>query len=47
MELWVEFDWPIGLFGLFALQDYLETLLYCSVELGTRDSLKLRIRTKV
>jgi hypothetical protein len=47
VDLLVEFDRPIGLFGLFALQDHLETLLHCSVDLGTRDSLKPRVRTKV
>ena len=47
VDLLVEFDRPIGLFGLFALQDHLEALLHCSVDLGTRDSLKPRIRTKV
>jgi hypothetical protein len=47
VDLLVEFDRPIGLFGLFALQDHLETLLHCSVDLGTRDSLKPRMRTTV
>ncbi len=47
VDLLVEFDRPVGLFGLFALQDYLETLLGCSVDLGTPDSLKPRLRSSV
>src|SRR5512146_2719455 len=40
VDLLVEFNRPVGYFGLFALQDYLEKLLGCSVDLGTPDSLK-------
>jgi uncharacterized protein len=47
VDLLVEFNRPVGLFGLFALQDYLERLLGCPVDLGTRDSLKPRIRARV
>ena len=47
VDVLVEFDRPVGLFGLFALQDYLEALLGCPVDLGTPDSLKPRLRTKV
>jgi len=47
VDLLVEFDRPIGLFGLFELQDRLEQLLGCSVDLGTPDSLKPRIRSAV
>jgi len=47
VDLLVEFDRPVGLFGLFALQDYLETLLGCPVDLGTPDSLKPRLRASV
>ena len=47
VDLLVEFDRPVGLFGLFALQDYLETLLGCPVDLGTPDSLKPRLRSSV
>lgn len=47
VDLLVEFDRPVGLFGLFALQDRLEELLGCSVDLGTPDSLKPRIRARV
>jgi uncharacterized protein len=47
VDLLVEFERPVGLFGLFALQDHLEQLLGCSVDLGTPDSLKPRIRSHV
>lgn len=47
VDLLVEFNRPIGYFGLFALQDYLENLLGCSVDLGTPDSLKPYIRERV
>jgi hypothetical protein len=47
VDVLVEFDRSVGLFGLFALQDYLEALLGCPVDLGTPDSLKPRLRTKV
>ena len=43
----VEFNRPVGYFGLFALQDYLEKLLGCSVDLGTPDSLKPYIKERV
>ena len=47
VDLLVEFDRPVGYFGLFALQDHLESLLGCKVDLGTPDSLKPRIRARV
>jgi uncharacterized protein len=47
VDLLVEFDRPVGLFGLIALQQRLEELLGCSVDLGTPDSLKSRIRVQV
>ncbi len=47
VDLLVEFARPVGLFGLFALQDYLARLLGCAVDVGTSDSLKPRIRTRV
>ena len=47
VDLLVEFDRSVGYFGLFALQDYLELLLGCKVDLGTPDSLKPRIRARV
>nr|HNH79152.1 nucleotidyltransferase family protein [Anaerolineales bacterium] len=33
VDLLVEFNRPVGYFGLFALQDYLEKLLGCPVDL--------------
>lgn len=47
VDLLVEFNRPVGYFGLFALQDYLERLLGCPVDLGTPDSLKPYIRERV
>lgn len=47
VDLLVEFSRPVGYFGLFALQDYLEKLLGCSVDLGTLNSLKPNIREQV
>ncbi len=47
VDLLVEFNRPVGYFGLFALQDYLEKLLGCPVDLGTPDSLKPYIKEQV
>ena len=47
VDLLVEFNRPVGYFGLFALQDYLEKLLGCSVDLGTPQSLKPYIKERV
>jgi len=47
VDLLVEFSRPVGYFGLFALQDYLENLLGCPVDLGTPTSLKPAIRKQV
>ena len=47
VDLLVEFDRPVGLFGLFALQDHLAQLLGCAVDVGTPDSLKPRLRAHV
>jgi predicted nucleotidyltransferase len=44
VDLLVEFNRPVGYFGLFALQDYLEKLLDCPVDLGTPDSLNPYVR---
>lgn len=46
VDLLVEFDRPIGL-RFFGLIDHLEKLLSCSVDLGTPQSLKPRIRDRV
>jgi hypothetical protein len=47
VDLLVEFNRPVGYFGLFALQDYLEKQLGCPVDLGTPDSLKPYIRERI
>jgi uncharacterized protein len=47
IDILVEFNRPVGLFGLFALQDRLEELFGCKVDLGTHESLKPRLRLKV
>ena len=47
IDILVEFSKPVGLFGLFALQDRLEELFGCEVDLGTPDSLKPRLRPTV
>jgi hypothetical protein len=47
VDLLVEFSRPVGYFGLFALQDYLEKALGCHVDIGTLDSLKPNIRERV
>jgi predicted nucleotidyltransferase len=47
VDLLVEFNRPVGYFGLFALQDHLEKLLGCPVDLGTPESLKPRMKERV
>ena len=47
VDLLVEFNRPVGYFGLFALQDYIEKLLGCRVDLGTLESLKPYIKDRV
>jgi uncharacterized protein len=47
VDLLVEFNRPVGLFGLVALQQRLEGLLGCPVDIGTPDSLKTSIRSRV
>ena len=47
IDILVEFNRAVGLFGLFALHDRLEELFGCKVDLGTPDSLKPRIRPSV
>jgi predicted nucleotidyltransferase len=47
VDLLVEFDRPIGLFGLIALQLRLEELLGCPVDIGSWDSLKAPVRSNV
>jgi predicted nucleotidyltransferase len=47
VDLLVEFSRPVGYFGLFTLQNHLEKILGCPVDLGTPDSLKPRLRQRV
>jgi uncharacterized protein len=47
VDLLVEFSRPTGYFGLGQLQEHLERLLGCSVDLGTPRSLKPRLRDRV
>ena len=47
VDLLVEFHRPVGYFGLFALQNYLEKLPGYPVDLGTPDSLKPYIKEPV
>ena len=44
VDILVEFNRPVGLFGLIELQNRLEEILDCKVDLGTPDNLKARIR---
>lgn len=46
VDLLVEFSRPIGL-RFFELQEHIEALLHCRVDLGTPQSLKPRIRERV
>ncbi len=47
VDVLVEFDRPTGLFGLIRLQQHLETLLGCKVDVGTTAGLRPRIRERV
>ena len=47
VDLLVEFDRPTGLFDLIRLQFHLEELLGTSVDVGTIDGLKPRVRERV
>jgi uncharacterized protein len=47
VDLLVEFDKPVGLLAFVGLQQYLEEILNCSVDLGTVDSLKPYLQTAV
>lgn len=47
VDLLVEFARPVGLFAFIALQQYLEQLLGCKVDLGTPKSLRPRLRERV
>ncbi len=47
VDLLVEFDRPVGLFQFIDLKEFLEKVLGCSVDLGTRNSLHPRLRERV
>jgi predicted nucleotidyltransferase len=47
VDLLVEFSKPVGLFQFIELQQRLEELLECKVDLGTPRSLKPRIKEHV
>jgi hypothetical protein len=47
VDLLVEFDRPTGLFGLVRLQQHLEAVLGCKVDVGTAAGLRPRIRERV
>jgi predicted nucleotidyltransferase len=47
VDLLVEFNHPVGLFQFIALKQYLESLLGCQVDLGTRRSLKIPLQKEV
>jgi uncharacterized protein len=47
VDLLVEFEQPIGLFKFIELQQRLEALLGCKVDLGTKRSLKLQVKDQI
>ncbi|MDX9990617.1 MAG: nucleotidyltransferase family protein [Anaerolineales bacterium] len=47
VDLLVKFNRPVGLFGLIALQQHLESLLGCKVDLGTPRSLRPDMKEQV
>jgi predicted nucleotidyltransferase len=47
VDILVEFSRPVGLFQFIELQQRLEDLLGCKVDLGTLRSLKPRIKKRV
>lgn len=47
VDLLVEFSQPVGLFQFIELQQWLESLLGCKVDLGTPRSLKTSIKDQV
>jgi len=47
VDILVEFSRPVGLFQFIELQQRLEDLLGCKVDLGTLRSLKPRIKERV
>jgi uncharacterized protein len=47
VDLLLELERPMGLLGFVGIQEYLEQILGCKVDLGTPDSLKPAIRDRV
>lgn len=47
VDFLVEFDRPYGIFQLLRVKHYLEDLLECSVDLGTRTALREHLREPV
>jgi predicted nucleotidyltransferase len=47
VDFLVEFSQPGGLFQLFRVQHYLEDLLSCSIDLGTRTALREHLQEPV
>ena len=47
VDLLVEFSHPVGLFQFIELQQQLESFVNCKVDLGTKRSLKSRIKDQV
>jgi uncharacterized protein len=47
VDFLVEFSIDASLFDLFRVQHYLEDLLGCSIDLGTKDSLREHLRESV
>jgi hypothetical protein len=47
VDFLVQFSRPVGFFQLFEVKDYLESILECSVDLGTIEALKQHLRQPV
>ncbi len=47
VDLLVELNRPMGLFGFFTIQERLEELLGCQVDLAEPEALKPRVRERV
>lgn len=47
VDFLVEFYIEAGLFELFTVQHYLEDILGCSVDLGTKDALREHLRESI
>lgn len=47
VDLLVEFSKPVGLFELVDIQEYMQDLLGCPVDLATAEGLKPRVRDTV